>query len=217
MTFNPENDSMKHCMFCKREESIVFARHWCKSCVEPLCEDCKRFHTRVPILQGHKIVEMSQMEKWSEAVDIEDTFVIHRGRTVDIFCKDHNDLCCGVCFANRHKRCANLDSIDAFVMSLDKDQIKDKLKLLSSLHDCITELQEENKRQIAVLCTSKEDICSSFANRIEEAKMYLDQAHEQWLKRFEVEHAHQTDQIEVVLDELKRFDFTVTEARSMLS
>uniref|UniRef100_K1PYX1 Transcription intermediary factor 1-beta n=1 Tax=Magallana gigas TaxID=29159 RepID=K1PYX1_MAGGI len=217
MTFNPENDSMKHCMFCKREELTVLATHWCKSCAEPLCEDCKRFHTRVPILQGHKIVEISQMEKWSEAVDIEDTCVIHRGRTVDIFCKDHNDLCCGVCFANRHKRCANFDSIDAFVMSLDKDQIKDKLKLLSSLHDCITVLQEDNKRQIAVLCTSKEDICSSFANRIEEAKMYLDQAHEQWLKRFEVEHAHQTDQIEVVLDELKRFDITVTEARSMLS
>ncbi|XP_052678652.1 tripartite motif-containing protein 45-like [Crassostrea angulata] len=217
MTFNSEKNPMKHCMFCKREELTVLATQWCKSCVEPLCEDCKRFHTRVPILQGHKIVEISQMEKWSEAVDIEETCVIHRGRTVDIFCKDHNDLCCGVCFANRHKRCANFDSIDAFVMSLDKDQIKDKLKLLSSLHDCITVLQEENKRQIAVLCTSKEDICSSFANRIEEAKMYLDQAHEQWLKRFEVEHAHQTDQIEVVLDELKRFDITVTEARSMLS
>uniref|UniRef100_A0A8W8MT48 Uncharacterized protein n=1 Tax=Magallana gigas TaxID=29159 RepID=A0A8W8MT48_MAGGI len=98
-----------------------------------------------------------------------------------------------------------------------EDQIKDKLDSLSSLHYCITEQQEENKRQIAALCTSKEAIYSSFANRIEEAKMYLDQAHEQWLKRFEIEYAHQTDQIEVVLDELNRFDFKVTEARSMLS
>lgn len=101
-------------------------------------------------------------------------------------------------------------------INVDKDQIKDKLKSLSSLHDCITDLQEENKRQIAALCTSKEDICSSFARKIEEAKMYLDQAHEQWLKRFEMEHAHQTDQIEILSDELKRFDISVTEAKSML-
>lgn len=34
------------------------------------------------------------------------------------------------------------------------------------------------------------DICSSFSKDIEEfeAKMFLDRAHEQWLKRFEVEH-----------------------------
>lgn len=217
MTFNPEKDPMKHCMFCKREELTVLAKHWCKSCAEPLCEDCKRFHTRVPILQGHTIVEMSQMEKWCETVDIEETCGIHGGKTVEILCKDHNEICCGVCFANRHKKCVNFDSIDAISINVDKDQIKDKLKSLSSLHDCITKLQEENKKIIAALCTSKEDICSSFANRIEKAKMFLDQAHEQWLKRFEVEHAQQTDQIEVMSDELKRFDISVTEAKSMLN
>lgn len=84
MTFNPEKDPMKHCMFCKREELTVLAKHWCKSCAEPLCEDCKRFHTRVPILQGHKIVEMSQMKKWSESIDIEETCEIHRRQTIEI-------------------------------------------------------------------------------------------------------------------------------------
>lgn len=63
----------------------------------------------------------------------------------------------------------------------------------------------------------KEDICSLFAKKIEEAKVFLDQAHEQWLKRFEVEHKHHTDNIEVVSDELKRFHTTTTEAKSMLS
>lgn len=46
--------------------------------------------------------------------------------------------------------------------------------------------------------------------------MFLDRAHKQWLKLFEVEHAHNTDNIEVVT-ELKRFNTTVTEAKSMLS
>lgn len=47
--------------------------------------------------------------------------------------------------------------------------------------------------------------------------MFLDRAHKQWLKLFEGEHAHNTDNIEVVSDELKRFNTTVTEAKSMLS
>lgn len=61
------------------------------------------------------------MEKWSEIVDIEDICVIYRGRIVDIFCKDYNDLCCGVCFVNCYKKCVNFDLIDVFVMSFDKD------------------------------------------------------------------------------------------------
>lgn len=47
--------------------------------------------------------------------------------------------------------------------------------------------------------------------------MFLDQAHTQWRKRFEAEHTHNTDNIDVVSDELKRLNTTVTEARSMLS
>lgn len=47
--------------------------------------------------------------------------------------------------------------------------------------------------------------------------MFLDRAYEQWLKLFEVGHAHNTDNIEDVSDELKRFNTTVTEAKSMLS
>lgn len=47
--------------------------------------------------------------------------------------------------------------------------------------------------------------------------MFLDQAHERWRKRFEVEHSHQMDNIDVVSDELKRFNTTVNEAKSILS
>lgn len=103
------------------------------------------------------------------------------------------------------------------MIKLDKIQIKDKIKSLSSLHDCITEIQEENKKQVESLCASKEEVCSSFSKQIEEAKMFLDQAHERWRKRFEVEHSHQMDNIDVVSDELKRFNTTVNEAKSILS
>lgn len=73
-------------------------------------------------------------------------------------------------------------------MCIGKDKNKDKLISLSNLVDCISKLRDEIKRQYDVLCTEKGDISSSFANNIEEAKMFLDRAHEQWLKRFEVEH-----------------------------
>lgn len=101
--------------------------------------------------------------------------------------------------------------------NISKDEIKDKLISLPSLLGCISKLHDENKGQYNALCTQMEDICSLFAKNIEEVKMFLDQDHEQWLKRFDVEHTHNTDNIEVVSDELKRFNTTVTEAKSMLS
>lgn len=217
MTANTENDLVKYCLFCKREELSIIAKHWCKSCSEPICDDCKRFHKRVPSLKNHRIVELHNIEQWNEAIDIDENCTIHKGKVFELFCKNHNELCCVVCFANQHKRCANFDSIDEIVMKMNKDQMTEKLKSLSSLHDCITKLQDENKDQIDALCTSKEEICSSIAKRVEEAKMVLDQAHEQWGKYFEIEHAQQTDNIEMVSDELKRFDSTVTEAKAILS
>lgn len=135
---------------------------------------------------------------------------------VEIFCKYHKKLCCCVCFADHHRRCANFDSIDEIVKKFNKDEVKDKLISLSSLLDCISKLLEENKEQNDALCTKKENICSLFAKTIDEAKMLLDQAHTQWRKRFEAEHTHNTYNIDVVSDELKRFNTTVTEARSML-
>lgn len=76
--------------------------------------------------------------------------------------------------------------------------MKDKLISLSNLVDCISKLRDEIKRQYDVLCSEKGDICSLFAKDIEEANMFLDRAHEQWLKRFEVEHSRNTDNIKVV-------------------
>lgn len=102
------------------------------------------------------------------------------------------------------------------MIKLNKDEVKDKLISLSSLLDCISKLLEENKKQNDALCTKKENICSLFAKTVDEAKMLLDQAHAQWRKRFEAEHTHNTYNTDVVSDELKRFNTTVTEARSML-
>lgn len=199
MTENSETDSVINCLFCKRKNETVLANHWCKSCAEPICDECKDFHARVPSLQCHKIVEMNNTGKCNEAIDIDENCTIHKGKVVDIFCRDHNKLCCCVCFANQHRRCTNFDSIDDIVMNLDKSNMTDKLKSLSSIHDCILGLQKENKKQTGALGASKDDICSSFAKKIEEAKMLIDQAHEQWRKRFELEHAQHMDNIELVL------------------
>ncbi|XP_052678654.1 uncharacterized protein LOC128159566 [Crassostrea angulata] len=217
MTANSETNSVINCLVCKRKNETVLANHWCKSCAEPICDECKDIHSRILILQSHKIVEMKNIVKWNEAIDIDENCAIHKGKIVDIFCRDHNKLCCCVCFANHHRWCTNFDSIDEIVMNLDKSDMTEKLKSQVCLHDCIMELQEKNNKQTNALCASKDDICSSFAKKIEETKMLIDQAHEQWRKRFELEHAQHMDNMEVVSDELKRFDTTVIEAKAMLS
>lgn len=51
MTINSENESVKYCLFCKREERTVLANHRCKSCTEPICDDCKRLNKEVPIFK----------------------------------------------------------------------------------------------------------------------------------------------------------------------
>lgn len=65
MTVYPENDSVKYCLFCKREALTILAKHWCKSCSEPICDDCKRIHKRVKKIsesQNCWVVQYREME-----------------------------------------------------------------------------------------------------------------------------------------------------------
>ncbi|XP_061195505.1 large ribosomal subunit protein uL10-like [Saccostrea echinata] len=64
---------------------------------------------------------------------------------------------------------------------------------------------------------AKEEICLNFEDKVKRVKALIDERHAQWLKGFDVAHKQQTDTIDTVSDELKRFSTTVREAKTLLS
>jgi hypothetical protein len=79
-------------------------KYWCYTCVASLCEACKEFHTSLPILTEHKI---APIETANEVAVVTSLYVcdIHPGKSLEMFCHDHNVACCATCKIETHGQC----------------------------------------------------------------------------------------------------------------
>ncbi|XP_052680659.1 uncharacterized protein LOC128161417 [Crassostrea angulata] len=216
MSVDSDRSENKYCMFCKRNDKTVPAKHWCKTCTETICDDCKSFHSHVPLLQCHKIVRLSDVENLRKETEIDEPCVIHKGKYVEVFCHDHDQLCCSTCFFTKHRFCKKVESIEDVTMELEESygQITPKC-----FEDVLKNLDHERKmyrETVAHLNAKKQEICKNTETKIEEIKSLLDKAQNQWMKQFEQKHSDAVENIEIVSDEVKRFATAVQEAKTML-
>ncbi|XP_062618197.1 protein PML-like [Saccostrea cucullata] len=216
LSIDPEQDDNKNCMFCKRLEKTVLAYHWCKSCMEAICEDCKSLHRAVPSLQNHKIVNLSNIKEVNSEIEIEESCLLHKGKVLDVFCHDHQKLCCSVCLVKEHKLCKNIDTVEDIALEIDRDSIQKTASKYTDLEKTVNDILSENQNKVSKLHTRKQEICLVTEEKVQEIKSLFDNAHVMWLKRFEQNHADSVGNIEIASEELRRFSTTIHEARTML-
>ena len=89
----------------KNKEAIKF----CIECGEYLCGNCLNDHNRFAKMKKHQIVDPSKRQ----TIDTNQTTFMapsiticcekHSGKALDMFCGDHDEVCCAVCIALDHR------------------------------------------------------------------------------------------------------------------
>ncbi|XP_052680661.1 uncharacterized protein LOC128161419 [Crassostrea angulata] len=216
MSIDSDRSENQYCMFCQRNDKTVQAKHWCKTCTETICDDCKSFHSHVPLLQGHKIVRLADVEDLRKETEIDEPCVIHKGKYVEVFCHDHDQLCCSTCFFTKHRFCKKVESFEDVTMELEEAHGQITPTCFEDVLKKLNHIQEEYRKTVINLNTKKQEICTNTDTKIEEIKALLDKAHSQWMKQFEQKHSDAVGNIEIVSDEVKRLSITMQEAKTML-
>ncbi|XP_055999442.1 transcription intermediary factor 1-beta-like [Ostrea edulis] len=211
------SESEKLCVTCKRQGKDVAAIHWCKNCMEKICDDCKTLHSYVSILQNHKIVNLSEANGCLENFDVDEPCSIHKNKTIEVYCGDHDKLCCSVCFATQHRRCERVEALEDVSSRFDRTDIQPRLEIFSKSLEMLENLQENNREQVDKLKARKEVICRDVADKIEKAKRALDEGFSQWQKQFEEKHGDCLQTLDIACDEMRRFSTTLKEARFTFS
>ncbi|XP_078341630.1 E3 ubiquitin-protein ligase TRIM33-like isoform X2 [Crassostrea virginica] len=216
ISVDTEQSENRNCMFCLRRSKTVEAKNWCKTCVEAICEDCKSFHLCVPSLQSHKIVSLSDVGNLNNDIEIDEPCPIHKGKFLEVFCQDHDQLCCSICFATKHRACGKVEAIEDVAAELNSlcPQMTpicfiDALKKLE-------DIQEEYRNKVEKLNTRKQEICACTENKVEEIISLINKAHDQWMKQFNQKHSDAVGNIEIASDEVKRYAMTVQEVKTLL-
>lgn len=116
----PKNAEKEMCKFCERKEKSVPAKHWCKVCIESICEECNVLHEVVPSLQNHKIVDMADPKVCGNNVEVKEFCPEHEGKLNDAFCYQHWKLYCCICLAKHQRSCQLVEVIAE--MAVEKEQ-----------------------------------------------------------------------------------------------
>ncbi|XP_060601219.1 uncharacterized protein LOC132754581 [Ruditapes philippinarum] len=103
------------CSSCSDDNRITEAKKFCKECQLNFCKNCVRFHKKIPSLQSHEIVDVTKcrtdkVKQVTKKLPTEQCNK-HHGQLMDMFCNIHDEVCCGVCIALKHRACANIDYV----------------------------------------------------------------------------------------------------------
>uniref|UniRef100_A0A8W8NWD1 TRIM56 n=1 Tax=Magallana gigas TaxID=29159 RepID=A0A8W8NWD1_MAGGI len=210
------NPDKELCKFCERKQKRVSATHWCKACMETICNECKAFHELVPSLQDHKIANLDDTKVCEVGVEVEEFCPEHQGKIIDAFCHQHQKLCCCFCLVKHHRLCSKVETITDIGVETEQHDVPNIISIFSDLEKCIENMQEQNKTKIVDLSVMKQEICTKTEIAIKEITTLVNDAHAAWIKAFEQTHADSVGIVETASDELKRFSTTVHETKILL-
>lgn len=177
-----EQSQDKLCAMCVRDNKHVKAEYLCNDCRELICAACKGIHKINVILQKHKIspINMKDLDDDLQFPDVDEPCHIHQGKFVEVFCLDHDTLCCSICFATKHRHCERVEAIDEIVKRIEKSNVDRNIQVLSKIAQVTKEIVENKERTIRESNARKETILSNVSNEIENLKTKLDECQQQF-------------------------------------
>lgn len=146
-----ENPVDQLCAVCLRNDKQVKAESWCHDCSELICNSCKSLHKSFLSLQKHKISTVAAMhdeQKRLQVPDVDEPCYSHVGKFVEVFCLDHDKLCCSVCFATQHRHCKRVEALEDIAEGMPKSNIDWNIEVLIKIAKITKETIEYKEQTI---------------------------------------------------------------------
>ncbi|XP_062577534.1 E3 ubiquitin-protein ligase Midline-1-like [Saccostrea cucullata] len=116
-----ESEAFTTCWACRRENEDEEATDYCITCKETLCKLCAKYHRRNLASQNHEICLISEIGSHNIDENNDTTFCDkHEGRYIELYCNDHDTLCCAVCISSEHKKCDELITFEEAAENLKR-------------------------------------------------------------------------------------------------
>ncbi|XP_061179631.1 E3 ubiquitin-protein ligase TRIM56-like [Saccostrea echinata] len=214
-----EKNEDKCCAICLRDNKKCKAESWCNDCAEAICTSCKRLHQIVGSLQKHKIsaLHFDDKDDKPKFPELDEPCHLHQGRYVEVFCLDHEALCCSVCFATQHRHCEHVEALDDVSKNISKLAIKGNIDVLSKISKIIEESIELREKEIVCKSAKREEIMNNVSLEISNIKLKLDKLQQQFEKDLLKKHEDIEEKLKQCVLDLKQYLLTVKNGMTLLS
>ena len=183
------------CGACKTDDVEKGANYYCIDCSEYLCDFCKDYHRKLPLLRNHCIVSENQVPavistRGRHAVAV--YCACNKNQEVQYFCDEHQDIICDTCKHIKHYKCkisgiqdkssSYTDSkIDALVSKIEA--LKDDYDRLKKTRDDEGKGQECSKEECRKEIYAFRKELDTFLDDLEKSVLKLDSQDDEWQNR----------------------------------
>ena len=80
------------------------ALYYCNSCMKTLCTTCEQLHRQM--FRKHRVLDSESISDWTlSSIQISpvERCSIHSDKPVELFCENHDELCCYLCVSTTHR------------------------------------------------------------------------------------------------------------------
>ncbi|XP_045170656.2 uncharacterized protein LOC123533087 isoform X3 [Mercenaria mercenaria] len=170
------------CLPCSKEGKNVASVKHCVDCDENLCTSCLNDHNKFSGMKGHQILDKVQRSVGRNLQLPSQRCTKHGGRLIDVYCPNHDSVCCSTCIAVEHSSCHGIKFIPDVAKGISKSnefqQFEADMKTLQSRYVAFT--QSEGV-ELQALQQEQESICKEIRTLRNKINKHFDKMEEELL------------------------------------
>lgn len=170
------------------------------------------------ISRRHKIEEMDIIKRHPRRIlSVPQPCPDHVGKDIELFCADHNTLCCVMCVATEHRRCEKVASIDKLAKQLEEGAVTEELvDKLNSYLDHLKTMKSDREGNKEKLNGKKLEILEQIANYKENVNILLEKLETTLTQQFDQIHEKETEGLNNEVDWCVAMQSAIENAKTVL-
>ena len=170
------------------------------------------------VSRRHKIEEMDIIKRHPKRIlSVPQPCPDHVGKDIELFCADHNTLCCVMCVATEHRRCDKVASIDKLAKQLEEGAVTEELvDKLNSYLDHLKTMKTDREINREKLTSKRNEIMEQIANYKENVNILLEKLESTLNQQFDHVHLKETDRLNTEIDWCNAMQNAVENAKTVL-
>lgn len=177
---NDSNPKEIFCEPCKYANEKNIATYLCRDCKEWMCDQCYNYsHKRKRNNNMHSVSSITP-DTDLKPLEMDEPCPIHINKVLEVFCFDHRNICCSICFATEHRTCDTVKSLDEIAMNEEESiDVDGFVYTISYAEDSTSTAHNEANEKLTHIDDDKKLMLQSLADIIAKTKSHLDTLHEE--------------------------------------
>ncbi|XP_071179125.1 uncharacterized protein [Mytilus edulis] len=167
------------CGTCSRRSKSTKAIKYCTDCEDAMCLECLDVHGSIKSCASHHVIDVNVID--GNPFIVNKSCDVHPDMVLELFCSDHDALCCRSCMASDHRSCDKLLPIEVAAKGVKSSTMFEDINTdVRFLKTAVNELADKKRKGMVRLNNSKDiaqqkvkTLTGQLQKRIQEMKAAL--------------------------------------------